>query len=188
MEHLDPQKLQSYLDGELSGEESDAVERILAESDEANAVLMGLDRVGDFVRIHAKNVADEVDFDAMFREIEPRLVEEHPRLRLIEGAKQRQRTGFAVGAVIAIAAAVTLFFAWRSAPSEDEIAQHPMDTHREMVAQETIIEEHPPVHINPPSGSEVEDVDFGENTGTVFQVAGEEGQPLAVVWIDEEPL
>ena len=35
-------------------------------------------------------------------------------------------------------------------------------------------------------GSEVVEVDFGANTGTVFEVAGQAGQPLAVVWISDE--
>jgi hypothetical protein len=35
-------------------------------------------------------------------------------------------------------------------------------------------------------GTEVLKVDFGPNTGTIFEVEGGAGQPLAVVWIDEE--
>jgi len=36
------------------------------------------------------------------------------------------------------------------------------------------------------AGTHVLEVDFGENTGTVFEVEGERGEPLAVVvWIDD---
>jgi hypothetical protein len=35
-------------------------------------------------------------------------------------------------------------------------------------------------------GSEVVKVDFGSNTGTIFEVEGGAGESLAVVWIDEE--
>ena len=40
--------------------------------------------------------------------------------------------------------------------------------------------------IEAPPGSEVEVVDFGSNTGTVFAVKGEAGEPLAVVWLSDE--
>jgi hypothetical protein len=29
-------------------------------------------------------------------------------------------------------------------------------------------------------------VDFGSNTGTVFAVKGEAGEPVAVVWLDDK--
>jgi hypothetical protein len=35
-------------------------------------------------------------------------------------------------------------------------------------------------------GSEVVEVDFGANTGTIFEVEGGAGESLAVVWIDDE--
>ena len=37
------------------------------------------------------------------------------------------------------------------------------------------------------SGSEVVDVDFGESTGTVFEVALDDGNSTPVVWINDEP-
>ncbi len=43
----------------------------------------------------------------------------------------------------------------------------------------------PIIHVEAPQGSSVERVEFGANTGTVFEVEGDEGQPLAVVWIAE---
>lgn len=36
-----------------------------------------------------------------------------------------------------------------------------------------------------PRGSEIVEVDFGMNAGTHFSVEGEEGERLAVIWIDE---
>lgn len=42
------------------------------------------------------------------------------------------------------------------------------------------------VMVEAPHGTEVEEVDFGENTGTVFAVEGEAGEPIAVVWINDE--
>jgi len=36
-----------------------------------------------------------------------------------------------------------------------------------------------------PRGSEIVEVDFGMNAGTHFSVEGEQGEQLAVVWIDE---
>ncbi|MCS6797433.1 MAG: hypothetical protein NZ898_02690 [Myxococcota bacterium] len=39
------------------------------------------------------------------------------------------------------------------------------------------------LHIEPPMGSQVEEVDFGQNAGSVFEVEGDAGEPIAVVWI-----
>ena len=35
-------------------------------------------------------------------------------------------------------------------------------------------------------GTEVLEVDFGVNTGTIFNVEGGAGESLAVIWIDDE--
>ena len=51
---------------------------------------------------------------------------------------------------------------------------------------EVIVEEDPEVIVASHLGTEVEEVDFGSNIGTVFQVPGEQDVPVAVVWISDE--
>ena len=96
---------------------------------------------------------------------------------------EERRGGFSSGSLmrqVALAAAVTLFFVTRPPAEDPQRAQHPFDERREVLVENT---SHVVVH--PPGGTEVEDVEWGASTGTVFHVEGSEGQPLAVVWIDE---
>lgn len=184
------EKLQQLFDGALgSGELPDE----LRESDLARAHLAQFGALGDLLReeIGARSeVAAQLDSEALFAEIErgidadsQRSKSEHPRLQLIQGGQQRRRA--VVTAVVAIAAAALLFFMLRpSGPVGDDAmadADPPvMEDHREVLVEnlDTVIIEHAPA-------SEVENVDFGNNTGTVFTVEGAEGESLAVVWIDE---
>ena len=43
-------------------------------------------------------------------------------------------------------------------------------------------------HIQGPStrGSQILNVEFGQHTGTHFTLEGESGEPIAVVWIEED--
>ncbi len=67
------------------------------------------------------------------------------------------------------------------------IALKPWDSSVTMTQRPTMqIEPSVITTVDPPHGSEVVEVDFGENTGTVFAVEGNTGEPLAVVWIDDE--
>ena len=175
---LPPDKLHRYFDGDLSeGEAKVAAREIAGTEDEARLAALGA--IGDLVRLDA-DAAPEFDADALFGRIEAGIkAEPNPRLRVIQG-QRRNRTYVAVGAVVALAAAVTLFFVTRPPADDPQRAQHPFDERREVLVENT---SHVVVH--PPGGTEVEDVEWGASTGTVFHVEGSEGQPLAVVWIDE---
>ncbi len=186
MEHLDDDKLQRYFDGELTDGEATVMRRDIEASDLEQARIQQLERLGDLVRMNADDVSADIDADALFSGIEAGIAQEGPRLKLIEGARRKQRAGVVVGVAVAIAAAVTLVLLLKP-PADDNVARHPMDTDQERIATDDDIEiEESGFHIvHPPSGSEVVRIDFGSNTGTIFQVEGDEGQPLAVVWIDE---
>ena len=184
MEHLEDEKLQRYFDDELTEGESKVVRRDVAASAMEQARLGQLERLGGLLRDHAEATSEELDADALFAGISKGIAEEpNPRLRVIEGARQKRRTGYALGAVVAIAAAVALVLLLRPPPEETDpgVAEtHPFDTRHEVLVENTT-----EIQVHAPAGSEVENVDFGGNIGTVFQVPGEQGQPLAVVWIDE---
>lgn len=88
-------------------------------------------------------------------------------------------------AVAALAAAALLAIALR--PDESPRAETVTPP---MVAPapqpEVVVEDDPEVIVATHLGTEVEEVDFGTNIGTVFQVPGEEDVPVAVVWISDE--
>ena len=148
-----------------------------------------MERLGAILRDNAEASADEIDSEALFLRIE-RGIESQPapRLKLIEGQKRKQRNTAVVAVAMAIAAAVAIAFLTQ--PSTDpDIAEsvHP-DEGRQRIAEGPEVQIDDPTHVqlHPPGGSSVERVEFGANTGTVFEVEGEQGQPLAVVWIAEE--
>lgn len=209
------ERLQRYFDGELSESEAIAFEHELAESEEKQHQLMAFERIGDLVRLGAEDDAkyakifDDADiFSKIEAEIEaptgPSIVEEtrnipsvppifdssdptHPRVVHIEAARRRRRL-FTAGAVVAAAAAVVLIVnPFATPPKSTHVAHH------DLVIEESHIEIHDkPIevaaahHGTAHNGSAVEEYDFGPNTGTIFQVEGELGQPIAVVWIDED--
>ncbi len=193
-------KLQQYFDGELPEEEMSEVRAILEESDEAQARLDALSRLHDLVNLAAETDAEGLDGDAMFENISVGM-KTGQSMRLIQGGKAESRKPpraaeawkFVVPAVaVAIAAAVLLAIIGPGqggqAGQDDEIAEE-QDTEVEEESPTVVIEEEhsePMVHVEPPHGTEVVEVDFGDNTGTVFAVEGEVGEPIAVVWISDE--
>lgn len=187
VEHIEDDTLQRLFDGEATeGELAEFAERLDTKLEQARLERLG--RVGDLVRMHADDAEATLDAEtsnALFDQILGGVQEaekETPRLRVIQGQK-RQRAGVAAALAVAIAAAVALAFYLRPpATEEPTVAEtdHPFDTSQEVLVHDT---HHVEVHA--PGGSEVEDIDFGGNTGTIFQVPGEHGQPLAVVWIDD---
>ncbi|MEM6954161.1 MAG: hypothetical protein AAF411_04175 [Myxococcota bacterium] len=175
-ERIDDDKLQRFFDGDLTEGEAKVLQRDIDASDLEGARLDQLARLSDLMRIGVE-ATQAIDSNALFERIEAKIeAEPAPRLQVIEGQK-RKRTWGVVAVGLAAAAAVALVF-FQSQPTE--IAEHPMDDPRQV-----LVENHPEVQVHPPSGSEVLEVDFGANTGTVFEVEGAEGQPLAVVWIAE---
>ena len=181
-EHIDDDKLQRFYDGELTEGEALVVGRDVEASELEQARIRQLERLSEVLLAGAEEEASGIDSDALFLRIERGIeAEPSPRLQLVQGQKKRQRTGAVVAVAVAIAAAVLV--AILLAPPDPQVAEHPLDDPREMIAE---TEELPPALVHPPGGSSVERVEFGANTGTVFEVEGDQGQPLAVVWIAEE--
>ena len=115
--------------------------------------------------------AGKIDSVALFARIEAEISapvlsieqprQEPPALRVVPGGRERRlwgavATGFAAAAVVFLAV-----MAW------PESASPPDGQYRTR-------------------GSEVLEIDFGSNTGTIFEVEGGAGQSLAMVWIDDE--
>ena len=161
------QKLQSFFDGELPAEEEEALRRELERSPELAAELAAMEALRTALREASQERLAKVDSDALFARIEkelaeptPAAVDDKPKLELIRGASRpRHGRGLAIG--LAAAAAVLLMVLARPANG-------------------------PPTVMESTRGSEIVEIDFGSNTGTVFAVEGKAGRPVAVVWINDE--
>lgn len=174
------ERLLSLFDGELSPEEEAAVRRELEGSAEGAADLRAWSRVRSAMQETSSAWAGKIDSDALFARIEADIAASEAShgapepsarpaqaaeaspipLRVVPGRRER-RIWAAVATGLAAAAAVALaIVSWPSRQA--------------------------PPHTSTVRGSEVVAVDFGANTGTIFEVEGGAGQSLAVVWIDEE--
>jgi anti-sigma factor RsiW len=159
------EKLQMFFDGELTPEEEAAVRRSLEGSPEGMAQLRDWKQLREAMKSASKDWAGEIDSDALFARIEaeistPVVPIEQPALRVVPGGRERRVWGGVATGFAAAAAILFAVIAWPAEPSVDSVP----------VAR----------------GSEVLEVDFGPNTGTIFEVEGGAGESLAVVWIDDE--
>lgn len=160
-------------DGELSPEEEAELRRELGASPESREELRQWSEVRKAMQTASSEWSAELDSDALFARIEAKLeppaVVDIPRrepaqskpaqLRVVPGGREKRIWG---GIATGFAAAAAIFLAVIS-------SNDPGGTSLEASR-----------------GTEVVEVDFGPNSGTVFNVEGGAGQPLAVVWIDEE--
>lgn len=182
---IDDDTLQTYLDGELEAGESARVATAIANDPVLALRLETLRLLGTGVRASEAelglHVTETTNSDALFAAIEQRLygpsvthapavpAERRPVLRSILGGRAA-RIGIGTTGILALAAAVTL-----------------------MVRPPNIsLPSVPPVHVGTqiqamsPRGTQIIDVEFGKHTGTHFTLEGEAGEPIAVVWIQEE--
>lgn len=163
------EKLQMFFDGELAPEEEAAMRRDLERSAEGAAQLREWEQIREAMNNVSSEWADAIDSDALFARIEADIrtpaipepaVQAPPRLRVVPGGRERRVWG-AVATGFAAAAAIFLaVVAWpaEQTPPGEEMAR----------------------------GTEVLEVDFGANAGTIFNVEGGAGESLAVIWIDDE--
>jgi anti-sigma factor RsiW len=181
---FDPEVVHRYFDGELSPEELDAAEEVLARSEEARALLAGMARGRTLLRSAADTWEAQLsaeESDDLFARItaaierdepapgapEAEPARPRPALTVIAGGRAKVFAGLgALGVALAAAAAVAL--AVVGGPGVPPV------TPGRGVAVGRVL------------GSEVIAADFGRNTGTLFNVEGQAGQPLAVVWISDQ--
>ena len=164
------EKLQMLFDGELAPEEEAAVRDGLAASPEGKAQLREWEKLRDAMQGASAAWSGTVDSDALFARIEAEIEQSAvpptatepaaPVLRVVPGGRERRVWGALAGG---FAAAAAIFLAVMTWPGE-------------------------PVRPGGPvaRGSEVLEVDFGSNTGTIFEVEGGAGESLAVIWINDE--
>jgi anti-sigma factor RsiW len=163
------ERLQMFFDGELAPEEELAVRRELECSPEGAAQLHEWEQLRSAMKRVSTAWAAEIDSDPLFARIESdiaapvvpieRAKPEPPALRVVPGGRERRVWGGVATGFAAAAAIFLAVMAWRDTPLETAPITR---------------------------GSEVLEIDFGSNTGTIFEVEGGAGESLAVVWIDDE--
>jgi len=194
IEKIQDDVLQRYLDGDLPADEMRRVEALLATSPEDVAELERYRRLGELLRVASVDMQERPESmgeraapDALFARIEAEIGGDaeaaapppatRPPLRAIEGGRGRRRV--ATGVVLAMAAAAAVWLVARSGMAPGTPGEGPI-AHEGETGSPT-----EPVVAALHRGSEVLDVDFAKSTGTIFNVEGSMGQPLAVVWIDD---
>jgi anti-sigma factor RsiW len=187
-EHVEEELLQRYFDGDLAPSPAASVAQHLqqcAACAQRHRALVALRRA---IVQAAEDSARGVDFDAMFARVE-RGVREQPPPNLIERSsvwwqdrlEQRARALWMPAAGALAAAAVLLLVVRGTLPSGDDapIAAGGSKAGNPSAAPNTAPEAVP--------GSEVVQVDFGTNAGTVFEIALDDGNSTPVVWINDGP-
>lgn len=201
---LEEEKLHRYFDGDLPESEAEEVRQALEQSEEDRARLEQLERLRGLIAMAAEQTAADLESDSLFDRIRTGIDEKkeagyHEPFRVVEGEKkdapaprrhgvETWRVWGPTAAVAAVAAAVLLFFWAAQDPKQAPTAGTDVEPEQDTAPSEVEIEESAVATIEPPQGSEVEEVDFGGNTGTVFAVQGDAGEPIAVVWINDEPM
>jgi anti-sigma factor RsiW len=176
MKPLDDETLQRYFDGELSEGEAQAVEVALAGDERAALHLEGLEGLSGLLRDTFEARTPVPDADALFARVtaatrhtaQPaQVAAEGARVVPLPTRAVRRAPVVPVLASLAVAAAALLVFLGPRA------------------AREAAITPQAQLGSPAPSGSQIDDVDFGGSTGTVFEVDNE-GVSAAVVWISDD--
>ena len=177
VEHVSDDQLQRHFDGELEPAEQAPARDHIAGCPDCSARLRGLEQMQRLLRMTAEDAAGSVNFAGMFERIEAAAaLPEAPVVRPAASHKpaaakaqqrwwQRTSTMSAAGAV-AVAAAV-LLMVFQTDPEQPQLQGETGD----------------------PTGdarSEITHVDFGENAGTVFEIALADGSSTPVVWINDD--
>lgn len=191
---LDDDRLQRFFDDELDEHEAREVRLALESSPEEQARIEQLERLSNLVQLAAEEAPRSYDRDELFASIAKGLDEPQGSaggLRVIEGegrspqrgsaGKGRARATGAIVGGLALAAAVALAVLGPWGAEGPDGAP----TARTKAPEESR-EAYAEARETAPQGSEVVEVDFGGNTGTVFEVEGDSGEPIAVVWIDDQ--
>jgi hypothetical protein len=180
-EHPSTERLQRSFDGDLPRGEAEVVRAHVGGCAHCQRELDALSRVGELMRVSAEHDAAQADFSNLFAQIESALdTDSEARdvvtpLRAAGPARSRPitsprlkrlyRAAPALGAIALAAAA--LLMVYRPDQSGD-------------------LDETPYEAVTASAHSEVVDVDFGPNAGTVFDISLSDGSSIPVVWIDDD--
>jgi hypothetical protein len=191
-EHLEDELLQRHFDGDLRAGPAAEVDRHLRGCVHCNERHRALGALHRMVEMAAENSAQGVDFDALYGRIERGIQQQRTpglgeRLAVWWRDLAEQRPGqIWVPAAAALAAAIVLVVVVQDEPAVPPAPRASTQT----PAQESARDELQPASA-PGAGaaavnSEIVQVDFGSNPGTVYEIALANGMSTPVVWINDD--
>lgn len=191
-QHLADDLLQRFADGDLSAAHAASASQHLehcAQCTQAHARLQALHRV---IAVAADHSAEGVDFEALYRRIE-RGTREAPepgfleRLSLWWRELVEHQPGRLLVPAGAFAIVVAVLVSTRTTdPKPKEILVHKDTTATQPAQAPDTVEDTENALAMASAGSEVVQVDFGDGTGTVYEIALADGVSTPVVWINDE--
>ena len=190
---IDDDTLQRYYDGELSPSQ-ERVLRAAVESDpKAKARLAELSRLSELFREASGQMAAGLDSDALFAGIEADIRRQGrlgfgERLRVLttEWTEHKKAVVVPLFATAAVAAAAVIMFALPNQTNGPAVAGKAKTAEDRALSNESAAPNQATAQVAEAiHGSEVEAVDFGSSTGTVFKIDSQ-GIATAVVWIADE--
>ncbi|MFI5305703.1 MAG: anti-sigma factor family protein [Polyangiales bacterium] len=179
-EHVEEELLQRYFDGELDAAQKAEVAGHVERCERCAERVRGLSELHRVMGIAAEESARGVDFDALFGRIE-RGVAEQPRAGVVErlsfameerGQRPRQ---ILMPVAVGLAAAAALLLVLRPQPPTGQSEGAPVSSPAAAATSSA----------SGTGSSELDEVDFGAKTGTVY-VPGADGVEALVVWIDDD--
>ncbi len=186
---LDDDTLQRFYDGDLTPLEESTVRTMIGQDPAAQKRLAKLERLSEMFTLAAKDMGAGLDAGALFAGIQADIKRDETlgfgaRMQVIAGEWVEHKRGamIALGGATAIAAAALLMVLAPGQNAGDSTARN-MPPPRE--EKKMRVAEAEPAKLPARQGSQVENVDFGQNTGTVFEIENE-GVTTAVVWIADE--
>jgi len=193
-EHVSDELLQRHFDGELGAPELAPLEAHLGTCRVCSARRAAFGRLSEFVAQSAREDAAGVDFGGLFSRIEQGIDQASAKtagdgkasVASVIPIRSRSRSLSmltTLSAGLAAAAAVLLMVYQSGAPGRPGTTAEgvaPSATPAPQTATPTAPKAATPGH------SEVVQVDFGLNAGTVFDIALADGSSTAVVWINDD--
>lgn len=178
---LNDETLQRLLDGDLNAREAKQARDVIAASEADAARYRSFQRLHGLMQMAADEMAEGLDSDAMFRNIEAGIAKDRPgALSLIrawfsEFFEHRSQVWMPMAGASVVAAAVLLTFYMPEQQFETAAIVGDGQPLAAVTAEGATA----------PS-SEIVQVDFGANSGTVFEIALAGGKSTPVVWINDD--
>lgn len=184
--HIADELLQRFFDGDLRDAQASEVQGHIDGCAQCAASHRSLVVLSEMFRVAAEEAGAGVDFEALYRRVEDGAHTanvsfiDQVKVRVSELIEHQQQLWMPAAGSLAVAAAVLL------AMNVDGLVGNPPPP----VADGPKVVKPPPPE--PPAmhasmiPTEIVAIDFGSNTGTVFQIDVADGVSTAVVWINDE--
>jgi len=194
--HVEEELLQRYFDGDLKGPPAASVSQHIATCEDCKQRHVALSELHKLIMMAGEHAALDVDFERAFANIE-RGTRERPAPGLIERlsvwwrdlVEQRpeQLWAPAFGAAMAALLLVYVLRDGASDAHQEVAAATPKPPAPVVVVQAPAVPaETIPVDALAFANTEVVQVDFGSNAGTVYEIALAGGVSTPVVWINDD--